>query len=61
MNDLPDWCCPSCGWNSENLYGLDDAPVTYSEPVANLEYGEHWDETWTCPVCGEVWTWTNWS
>ena len=51
-----DWLCPNCGWDSENLLGCDDAPVTYSEERPHWEWsiygGCNWTEYWTCPECG---------
>ena len=54
--NMPDWLCPKCGWNCENMLGEPDAPVTYSEERPHWEWsycgGCNWTEYWTCPLCG---------
>ncbi len=55
---MSDTHCPKCDWDSESVDGDADAPVVISNRVQDYEFGylggEHWIETWTCPICGTV-------
>lgn len=66
LKDLPEYCCPKCGWDATTLTGDEDDPVVYSSQRHNIylemQYGgpcEEWTETWTCPECSNVFSFDN--
>jgi len=61
-DDLEDWMCPNCGWDSDGEDGEDIMFVSNERYTNNPSLpvdAKDWDETWTCPDCGHSWTFEN--